>query len=77
MSFSVKEMLITACATNLLSTEQNLVAFLEAFAAAIGDRLINRLICEDFVFAMWKTLFHRLSSLGFPQKIHLPAVFVG
>lgn len=53
MSFSVRETLTTACATNLHSRGQNLVAFLEeAFAGATKDRFISRLVCEDFMFAI-------------------------
>lgn len=57
MSFSVREMLTTACATNLHSGVQNLIAFLEeSFTGATRDRLISRLICEDFIFAISEKL---------------------
>lgn len=63
MSFSVRDTLTTACATNLRSRGQNLVAFLEeAFAGAKKDRFISRLVCEDFIFA----ISGKLSRAVFP-----------
>lgn len=57
MSFSLREMLTTACATKLHSGVQNLVVFREeAFTGATRDRLISSLVCEDFIFAISRKL---------------------